>query len=128
MAARLCAEPATEAALARRSSEFPSIAPPPDAAGIGSYERTDREFHHLIIEYSRNRLIREMDERFGYIVRAAQMGLVRPPSETLAEHLAIISAIARRDPPAAHEAMTAHHLRTRAVLLRRCDDAPGQSR
>ena len=122
MAARLCAESATDGEIERLTQVFRFAVPPGDDTGVAAYERADREFHHLVIEFSRNRLIREMDDRFGYIVRAAQMGLIRAPAETLPEHRRIVDAISRRDPAGAHEAMTSHHLRTRAALNDRCGE------
>jgi hypothetical protein len=43
-------------------------------------------------------------------------GLVRPPAETIDEHLAIIDAIGRRDPASAEELMRQHFRHSIATL------------
>ena len=44
-------------------------------------------------------------------------GLVRPPNETLGEHLAVIDAICNRDPEAAETLVRRHFKRSAAALM-----------
>jgi len=48
----------------------------------------------------------------------AQEGLVRPPNETIHEHLAVINAICEHDAEAAEELMRAHFKKSAAFLRR----------
>ncbi len=122
MATRLAVENVTESEIAELAQFFSDATFPLSEEAYHAYERTDRDFHTRLIEYSRNELIQEMNERFGYIVRAATKGLVRPPEETIHEHRAIIAAIHDRDAKRAGELMTDHLMRSRAKLLQSCDE------
>jgi DNA-binding GntR family transcriptional regulator len=42
---------------------------------------------------------------------------VRPPGETISEHLAIIAAITKRDPEMAEQAVRLHFKRSREKLI-----------
>ena len=122
MAARLAVENASDAEIEQITRFFADVSFPLSEAAYHAYERTDREFHSLLIEYSRNAIMQEINEQFGYIVRTATTGLVRPPEETIGEHRAIIAAIRERNPRLAGELMTEHHLRSRDVLVKECRD------
>ena len=82
---------------------------------VGSVERyaeEDRRFHHFLIEIGGDALLSRILETysvitFSYLV-GFRGGLVRPPKETLAEHLAIIQSITRRDPEKAEQAARLH--------------------
>jgi DNA-binding GntR family transcriptional regulator len=73
---------------------------------IEEYRLADEEFHYELIKSAGNQVLSRLyffDNMAGKIL---QMGLVRPPEETLTEHLRIIDAISRNEPEiAAHEAM-----------------------
>jgi DNA-binding FadR family transcriptional regulator len=52
----------------------------------------------------------------GYLLKSNRRGLVRPPSETLPEHRAIIDAVLRRDAREAQEQAILHLLRSRDFM------------
>ena len=82
---------------------------------VGSVERyaeEDRRFHHFLIEIGGDALLSRILETysvitFSYLVEF-RGGLVRPPKETLPEHLAIIQAITQGDPEKAEQAARLH--------------------
>lgn len=96
------------------------------AADMPTFERWDAEFHHRIVECSRNDLLRE----FHNLLRA-----LRDQSPWLemkrrsfseerrrrycAEHAAVLDALRQRDPAAARDAMTEHLLTVRVNMLGR---------
>ena len=55
----------------------------------------------------------------GLLVGGLQSeGLVRPPNETIQEHLAVIEAISDKDPEAAETLMRSHFKKSAASLMR----------
>ncbi len=122
MATRLAVETATDAEVEQLTLFFSDVQFPLSDEAYRAYEKTDREFHSALIRYSGNTMIQQMNEEFGYIVRAATKGLIRPPEETIGEHRAIIAAIRERDAKLAAQLMTEHHLRSRNVLVENCQD------
>lgn len=122
MATRLAVEQATDAEIEQITCTFDGITFPLDGERYQQYEKADREFHSLLIYYSKNDMIRQMNEEFGYIVKAATQRLVRPPEETIHEHREIIAAIRRRDAKRAGDLMTEHHMRSRNILVQNCRD------
>ncbi len=90
----------------------------------GSYEKyakADRRFHLFLIKLGGDDLLFNIIETysvitFSYLVKF-RGGLVRPPKETLPEHLAIIDAIINKDPEMAEQAARIHFKRSREKLL-----------
>ena len=80
------------------------------------YMRADKHFHESIIEYSGNPFLVELMRSSGYLLKSNLRGLVRPPSETLPEHRAIIDAVMRRDAREAQEQAILHLLRSRDLM------------
>ena len=122
MAARLCVENATDEEIDEITALFAGVSFPMDENAYHAYELNDRTFHSRVIRYSRNQMIAEMNEQFGYIVKAATKGLIRPPEDTIDEHRALIAALRARDARLAGELMTEHHMNSREVLRRACAD------
>lgn len=122
MATRLAVENATETQIEQITCVFDGITFPVDDHLYRLYEKADREFHSLLIYYSNNDMIRQMNEEFAYIVKAATRRLVRPPEETIGEHREIIAAIRNRNARRGGELMTEHHMRSRDVLIQTCRD------
>ncbi|MFA6505647.1 MAG: FCD domain-containing protein, partial [Treponemataceae bacterium] len=67
-------------------------------------------------------LIKEINANFGYTLRSYEFGFVRPPTDSLLEHYAILDAIRARDALKAGELMTKHHLASRKVLIAKLRD------
>jgi DNA-binding GntR family transcriptional regulator len=126
IAARLCAEEAAEADKKRLLAVFgpfgDSVAPAMESA----YLAADKEFHKLVLGISGSLRLNEVEASFGHAFRSYEHGLVRPPSETLSEHRAIIEAILAGAGRDAQVAMADHLLETRNVLLVRHRSAQAQ--
>jgi DNA-binding GntR family transcriptional regulator len=78
---------------------------------VGGYSAKNRELHALVHTISGQRTALSLIERLrGQSVRQQFALAMKPgrPSVSLGEHLAIIEAIAQRNPPAAEQAMSAH--------------------
>ncbi|MFZ1200419.1 MAG: GntR family transcriptional regulator, partial [Desulfobacterales bacterium] len=87
---------------------------------VGTYAKVDRSFHSFVTEIGAKEFLKNILQTFNIISFSYQVvsteGLVRPPTKTIAEHLAIIEAIGRRDPAAAEELMRRHFRRSIATL------------
>jgi DNA-binding GntR family transcriptional regulator len=83
---------------------------------VEQYRMADEEFHSELIKSAGNPVLSRLyffDNIAGKIIK---MGLVRPPNETLIEHLSLIDAVSRNEPElAAHEAMM--HIRKSRDLI-----------
>ncbi len=116
IAVRLCIERANTDVLDRIADMFCDFSLPIEETRLHDYLEVDRAFHNSIIELSGNSMVREMSERFGYLFKSYQPGLIRGPKETLPEHNAIARALRNRAADEAQQLMTQHHLKTVAVL------------
>lgn len=80
----------------------------------GAYLEADRAFHSAIIHMLGNRRLSAIYDEINlplWLLRAqADAGTPRDARESLAEHRAILEALASRDPDAASAAMSAHIL------------------
>ena len=94
-----------------------------EASGsVEKYAKEDRRFHHFLIKIGGDDLLSNMLETysvitFSYLVKF-RGGLVRPPQETLPEHLAIIEAIIKKDPEMAEQTVRLHFKRSREKLIK----------
>lgn len=80
----------------------------PELANIREYKKADQQFHQSIINHSGNTILPHMVMLGNVLLVAYQKGLIRPPVETLPEHLAIIGALQDRDPRKAEKLMRSH--------------------
>ncbi len=86
-----------------------------------AYRLADITFHSEIINLADNQYLSKIYFLDNLSARITQMGLVRPPEETLIEHLKIIDAISRNEPDlAANEAMI-HIRRSRDLIAATLD-------
>lgn len=72
------------------------------------YAKEDRKFHRLILKLSGNAVIDRLELLTNIHLVAFQVGLLRPPEETLAEHLGIIEAIGKGESAKAELLMRQH--------------------
>ena len=79
-----------------------------DKIKIDTYAKADRDFHSFILEWSGNKVISRLEMLGNVHLKAMQAGLLREPTDTLPEHLAIIDAIANRDASRAEQLMRNH--------------------
>jgi DNA-binding GntR family transcriptional regulator len=80
------------------------------------YRKTDREFHSLLLEFSRNTMVKRINQYFQIHNRCYTVGLLRKPQETLPEHRRVVEALRNRDREEAREAMVAHISKTKVFL------------
>ncbi len=87
---------------------------------IGRYAREDRSFHNFVTEIGAKEFLKNILQTYNIISFSYQVvsseGLVRSPSETIDEHLAIIDAICLKDAEKAEEMMRAHFKKSIARL------------
>ena len=120
LAARRAAVNATDSDLGKLNEYFKVFPPSQPIADVKAYAREDRRFHSFITEIGAKEFLKSILLTYNIISFSYQVvsseGLVRPPNETLREHLDIIDAIGKRDPEAAEKSMRQHFRRTIATL------------
>lgn len=107
MAVRLAIARATKAEILKLKGIFDPFIDA-DKIEVEKYRRADEKFHDLIIDLSQNPVLKKMYLLSNLQQRVYQLGLLRPPEETLVEHQQIITAIYNRDVEAADRAMRNH--------------------
>jgi DNA-binding GntR family transcriptional regulator len=75
---------------------------------VRQYQTADDRFHALLLDFAGNTVLKKTYRLSFLQEKVMQMGLMRPPEETLSEHLNMIEAISRRDETAAVRAMSEH--------------------
>jgi DNA-binding GntR family transcriptional regulator len=97
-----------------------------DAKSIEKYAKEDRRFHNFLIEIGGDELLSGILETYSIITSSYLVGfrggLVRPPKETLPEHLAIVEAITKKDPEKAEQAARLHLKRSREKLMKEIEE------
>jgi len=81
-----------------------------------SYKKTDTQFHDFIVEKCRNRYLYKLFKQGNLITYIERIGLIRPPEDTLQDHLDIVAAILDRNPDAAEKAMKSHLIKSKEVI------------
>jgi len=93
---------------------------------VEKYAEEDRRFHNFLIEIGGDELLSSILETYSIItfsyLGGFRGGLVRPPKETLSEHLSIIEAITRKDPEKAEQAARLHLRRSREKLKKEVEE------
>lgn len=119
---RLCIEPETAALAAirltpRQLSDLRAIVDRMQTAFeqqdfVGGSE-ADRDFHHLILESSENRMLLEIWNYMGPVLEESQrrpLVMVDRVWETVKEHQELLAALEQRNPQLAHQKMRQHLL------------------
>ena len=114
---RICVEQLADRQLEPLVTCFDGFELPFDDDEYLRYEKADRKFHELIVRLSNNGAIQDLQENYNFIMRTYQRGLIRPPEETLSEHLEIIQAVRERNPVKAQELLTRHDLASRKYIV-----------
>jgi GntR family transcriptional regulator, vanillate catabolism transcriptional regulator len=100
-------------------------------AAIRRYVELDRAFHCRLMELADNDQLGAAMDSINMRLFVWQDGVVRPPAETIPEHLGILDALRRRDPDGAEAAMRLHIRRSLEQLQREAEAeeaAVGKSR
>lgn len=121
LSARRAAEVITNDQIAALHRFFENFRSESTIANIKTYAGEDRRFHNFVTDIGAKEFLKSILETYNIISFSYQMasleeGLVRSPDETIKEHVAIIEAIADRDPVAAESAMRSHFSRSIVYL------------
>lgn len=114
-ATRLLAEIAT----AKQKKELGDIFAPfqrSEKIDVSRYRLADIRFHEYLIENCGNKFITRLCEQGNIMVCIDRIGLIRPPEETLPEHLGILQAIQNNNPSAAEKQLKAHLENSRVIM------------
>ena len=80
------------------------------------YQKADDKFHALLLEFSGNKILEKTYRNSFLQARIVQMGIMRPPAETLSEHLDLVNAITAGDTQKADDAIKKHLRRSKASI------------
>lgn len=116
IAIRLCINELSDKKLNEFNNIFDKFILPLDEEEGRHYLKADQEFHEKIINLCGNSIIIDFNKNFNFIMKSYQKGLIRPPEETLSEHMEIIKSILERNSLKAQELIILHHLKSREVL------------
>ncbi len=83
---------------------------------IEKYRKADDKFHALLLEFSNNKVLHKIYSHSLIQLRVEQMGLMRPPEETLPEHLAILKAIEEKNSEKAVIELKFHLQKSKALI------------
>lgn len=84
-----------------------------------AYQKADSEFHDLIIRNCGNGFLYNLFQKGNLLVCIDMIGLVRPPQETLQEHLDIVSAIHKRDADLANRLIREHLEKSKKLIIKK---------
>ena len=88
-----------------------------ETINLSVYSKADLRFHETIIEKCQNNFLNKLVTQGNLLSCIDRIGLVRPPEETLQEHLDIIAAIKQRDAIKAEELCKIHLLKSKTLIL-----------
>jgi len=83
---------------------------------VAEYLESDQEFHNMIMKISGNQIINRLEMLGNNTIRTFRGGLLRPPQETLSEHLGIIAAMEQGDGELAEKLIREHTSKSMATL------------
>ena len=86
------------------------------------YEKVDEKFHLFLIESSGISLLQDMVKSFYVLISRYARGLVRPPEETFAEHMAIIDALEKGDSELAEKLVREHTQKSVKILKKQLEE------
>ena len=120
LAAKRAATNITDKQIEILNDFFKPFAESTNITDFRAYAKEDRRFHNYITEIGAKEFLKSILQTYNFITASYQYlsteGLVRPPNETIEEHLSVIKAIGSRDPVAAEELMRLHLNKTIAHL------------
>lgn len=121
LAARRAAQSINEGQIKELRQIFSSFPTPESLEDYQKYSKADRRFHTYISEIASREFLTTILQTFNIISLAYQYsnreGLIRPPHETIDDHLNIIDAICNHDPDKA-EFLMRDHLRQTITKLK----------
>lgn len=117
MAITLFTETASDKDVDTLASIFLPFVNQKDPIDNTKYSKADLRFHETIIEKCQNDFLRKLVTQANLLSCIVRIGLVRPPEETLQEHLDIIEAVKQRDADKAEELCKVHLLKSKTLIL-----------
>jgi DNA-binding GntR family transcriptional regulator len=124
LAARRAARYISEHQVRQLKGFFQQFDPKRKISNIAAYSKEDRRFHHFVIDIGSKEFLKSILENYNIISFSYQVatseGLIRPPDQTIHEHLAVIDAIVNRNPDKAENLMRLHLKKT--ILYLKKDD------
>jgi DNA-binding GntR family transcriptional regulator len=82
------------------------------------YKKADSLFHEMIIKKSGNEFLYKLFNRGNLLICIDLIGLVRPPQETLSEHLEIIKVIEEKNSKLAEDLIKKHLEKSKKLISR----------
>lgn len=120
LAARRAADQITPAGIRTLSGFFKNFRKIREIENVKEYAVEDRRFHTYVVNIAAREFLKSILQTYNIISYSYQWiaweGLIRPPDETIQEHLSVIEAICDRDPESAEDLMRLHFKRSRAAL------------
>ena len=120
LAARRAANTITEAQIEKLNTFFKQFAEADEITDIRAYAIEDRRFHNFITEVGAKEFLKSILQTYNIISASylflSSEGLVRPPNDTINEHLEVINSISQRDAETAEKLMRRHLKRSIASL------------
>ena len=83
---------------------------------VAEYVESDQAFHSTIMKISGNQILNRIESLGNNTIRTFRGGLLRPPLETLSEHLAIIEALENADGELAEKLIREHSHKSMETL------------
>lgn len=87
-----------------------------DEIDVKAYSKADQLFHDSILKLCKNQILRKLEVISNTTLQTYRGGLVRQPSETLPEHMAIIEAMEKGDAKLAENLIKKHSRKTCKLL------------
>ena len=132
LAARRAARHITDPQIDQLNKFFQEFNPAADISDYRAYSKEDRSFHSFVIDVGAREFLKSILLTYNIISFSYQViskeGLVRPPNETIQEHLAVITAISDRDSEAAENLMRQHFKKTIATLKKEIENQQQDAR
>ena len=117
MAARRAARNITKDQLMYLKSLFQEFVGT-DEISVPDYLESDQEFHDMIMKVSGNKVITRLEFLGHNTIRTFRGGMLRPPQESLPEHMAIIAALEKGDAELAEKLVREHIRKTMELLIK----------
>lgn len=126
LAARRAAHHISNSQITQLKGFFRQFDPERKITDIAVYSKEDRRFHNFVIEIGSKEFLKSILENYNIISFSYQVlsseGLIRPPDQTIHEHLAVIDAIVKRKPKEAEDLMRLHLKKTILYLKQDLED------
>lgn len=88
----------------------------------GKYQIADSNFHDSIVQGCGNSFLTKLFQHGNILLIIDMVGLIRPPEETLSEHLEIISAMKNRDTELAESLAKSHLAKSKQIILNKTNE------